>query len=301
MSGSGGAAMLGEYVRIPAGTFVMGSDFRMDETPPHEQTITRDYFMKITEVTQGEWTALMGNNPSGFRDCGPDCPVEMVSWEDALAYANALSQQEGLPQCYTLSGCRGTPGTSGNDLLYLCAEVTFAGVSCPGYRLPTEAEWEHAARAGTTTAFYTGDITQTTYLCRGEPNLDAAGWYCHNSAATYGQDCSGLDPEAPPMCGPQPVGGKQPNAWGLHDMLGNVWEWTGDCHGAYPTDDMPDYSGSPEADSSCTGVLSANLYRVTRGGSWDSSAPKARAAMRMHYQPGLLPTFGFRTCRTVVP
>jgi len=175
------------YVRIAPGTFRMGSpdaeEGRQDDETQHNVTITRAFCMKTTEVTQGEWQADMGDNPSAFPGCGPNCPVEQVSWDDAVAYANALSRREGLPECYTGSA--------------------FSGLDCGGYRLPTESEWEYAARAGATAATY--------------GPLDAVGWYAGNSGGST-----------------QAVGGKAANRFGLYDMLGNVWEWTSDWYDSYP-------------------------------------------------------------------
>ena len=228
------------YVRVTPGTFMMGSpdseDGREDDESQHSVTITRPFCMNSTEVTQAEWQAVMGSNPSKFTSCGANCPVEQVSWEDAVAYANALSRREGLPECY--------------------AGSTFSGLSCKGYRLPTEAEWEYAARAGTTGATY--------------GNLDSVAWYDENSgSATH------------------PVGQKQPNAWGLYDMLGNVWEWTGDWYRTYPgtvTDPLGAGAGS---------------YRVIRGGSWIGLARGARAAHRLYDTPGGRGYYlGFRLSRT---
>ena len=210
------------YVSILPGTFSMGT-FEMesvetDETQ-HTVTITRAFCMKATEVTQGEWQAEMGDNPSSFQGCGPNCPVEQVNWDDAILYANALSRREGLAECYVGS--------------------TFAGLTCTGYRLPTESEWEYAARAGSTAATY--------------GPLDSVGWYEGNSGGST-----------------HPVGGKTANSFGLYDMLGNVWEWTGDWYGTYPgtlTDPTGPTTGS---------------YRVVRGGSWITTAPGARAAYRYY-------------------
>ena len=199
------------YVRIAPGTFTMGTprgpyNRECDETK-HSVTITRVFCMKATEVTQGEWQSVMGNNPSFFKDCGANCPVEQVNWDDAAGYANALSRREGLPECY--------------------AGSTFSGLTCAGYRLPTEAEWEYAARAGTTGPTY-GD-------------RDSVAWYDLNSGgATH------------------PVGQKQPNAWGLDDMLGNVGEWTGDWYDTYPAT-VTDPTGP-----------TTSYARVVRGGSWSS-------------------------------
>ncbi len=228
------------YVRIAPGTFTMGSppgeEGREDDESQHSVTITRAYCMKATEVTQGEWQAVMGSNPSKFTNCGANCPVEQVSWEDAVGYANALSRREGLPECY--------------------AGSTFTGLGCRGYRLPTEAEWEYAARAGTTGSRY--------------GNLDSVAWFDENSgAATH------------------PVGQKLPNAWGLYDMLGNVWEWTGDWSDTYPgtvTDPLGAGTGSD---------------RVVRGGSWFIDARYARAANRYNFTPDIRSSvLGFRLSRT---
>ena len=228
------------YVRIAPGTFVMGSptgeEGHDDDETQHSVTITRAYCMKATEVTQGEWQSVMGSNPSNFTSCGSNCPVERVSWEDAVGYANALSRREGLPECY--------------------AGSTFTGLTCTGYRLPTEAEWEYAARAGTTAATY--------------GNLDSVAWYKENSgAATH------------------PIRQKQPNAWGLYDMLGNVWEWTGDYYDTY-SGTVTNPSG-PATGSS----------RVIRGGSWISFARYARAADRYYITPDIRGyDLGFRLSRT---
>ena len=188
-----------------------------------------------------------------------------------MAYANALSAQQGLSQCYTLFGCSGTPGV----FLSSCTGVTFAGTSCPGYRLPTDAEWEYAARAGDPRAFYTGDITACSIMmCVDDPALDMAGWYCQNSMSTT-----------------HAVSGKTPNAWGLYDMLGNVWEWCGDWYGTYPGTNTPDYAGSAMGSS-----------RARRGGSEVSNAVSARAARRGSLEPDFRDfVLGFRLCRSVVP
>jgi formylglycine-generating enzyme required for sulfatase activity len=238
-----------------------------DEGPVHEVTIRQPFFLKATEVTQGEWKALMGNNPSSFKNCGDSCPVENVSWWDAVAYCNALSRKEGLPECYSLSGCSGTPGKH-----FKCTGVTFVGLSCTGYRLPTEAEWEYAARAGTTTALYTGGIT-----LRGEndaPELDPIAWYGGNSGGR-----------------PHPVGKKQPNAWGLFDMLGNVLEWVQDSY-------HDSYNGAPSDGSAWES--SAGSFRVSRGGCWFFDARFVRAASRYGGVPGhRFGDLGFRPARSI--
>jgi formylglycine-generating enzyme required for sulfatase activity len=250
--------ILGVYVRIEPGEFTMGSPATelgrfFDETQ-HRVTLTRAFLMKATEVTQAEWRSVTGTDPSGFDNCGDTCPVEQVSWFDAVDYVNRLSDAEGLARCYA------------DD-----AERTFAGLDCAGYRLPTEAEWEYAARAGTVTAFYTGVNTQT--VCDPvDPNLDAAGWYCGNSGDTT-----------------HPVGQKQPNALGLYDMHGNVFEWVNDWADAYPAGDVVDPLGPAAGD-----------LRVFRGGSWFYAAQFARAAGRGGNFPGYRDRFtGFRPARSL--
>ena len=249
------------YVRIEPGVFTMGSPVDelgrgADETQ-HQVTITRAFLMKTTEVTQAEWQAVMGNNPSYFAAggggaaCGADCPVEQVSWNDAVDYVNRLSDAEGLARCYV-------------------ANRAFAGLGCLGYRLPTEAEWEYAARAGTQTAYHTGMNTQTG--CNDDPNLNLAGWYCGNAANTT-----------------HPVGQKQVNAWGLYDMHGNVWEWVQDWYAAYPAGAAVDPVG-PAADANPS----------LRGGAWYGNAPNARSANRnISYLGSVSGSIGFRPARSL--
>jgi formylglycine-generating enzyme required for sulfatase activity len=232
-------------VSLSVGTFQMGSPSnesgRNSDETQHQVTLTRDFLMQATEVTQAQWQALMGNNPSKFMG-DSNRPVEQVSWYDAVAYANALSVADGLPKAYNLSSCSGTPG-GGN---YSCSNVTLTAATpyaTTGWRLPTEAEWEYAYRAGTTTPWYFGSDSNL---------LGTYAWFYSNSGSTT-----------------HPVGQKQPNAWGLYDMAGNVWEWCQDWYGDYPgtvTDPTGPVSGS---------------RRVIRGGSWNSDASLTRAAFRL--------------------
>ncbi len=236
------------FVLIPAGSFMMGSpnnesDRSSDEGPQTRVTISRPFLMKTTEVTQGEWKSVMGSNPSYFSKCGDNCPVEQVSWFDAVEYCNGLSSREGFEHCYEING----------------QNVRFKGLSCKGYRLPTEAEWEYAARAGSTGARY-GDI-------------DAIAWYDDNSGNTT-----------------HPGGRKSPNAWGLYDMLGNVWEWCWDWY----TDK---YAGGSVMDPTGSSLGST---RVIRGGSWVSFARRVRAANRNYFVPGSrYNVLGLRVVRSI--
>ena len=252
---------------IPAGSFLMGSPAgeagRYDnEGPQTRVTISGPFLLKKTEVTQGEWKAAMGSNPSTYKNCGDDCPVENVTWLESVDFCNKLSKKEGLEQCYQING----------------SAVTLKGPSCRGYRLPTEAEWEYAARAGTTTALYTGGLT-----IKGDnngPELDAIAWYGGNSGVSYsgGSDCSGWSNKQYPSstCGTHPVSRKQPNAWGLWDMLGNVWEWCDDWYAG-------NLAGGSVTDP--TGPSSGS-NRVFRGGSWVNGARGVRAAVRYAIAPG---------------
>ena len=183
------------FAQLPPGSFFMGSaereKGRFTTEKRHEVVLTRSFFMKTTAVTQAEWQALMKTNPSYFT--GEKQPVENVNWFEACAYANALSRKEGLKECYRLRNPKGTPGENG----FSCSRVQMIR-TCKGYRLPTEAEWEYAARAGTTTPFYA-------------KNPDSIAWTSSNSNGV-----------------PHAVAKKDPNKWGLYDMSGNVWEWCWD-------------------------------------------------------------------------
>jgi formylglycine-generating enzyme required for sulfatase activity len=200
------------FLYIPPGRFLMGDDH---DGPIHEVTLTTGFYMQTTPVTQGQWQAVMGNNPSHFKKCGPDCPVESVSWEDAQDFIQKLNEVEG-------------------------EEV---------YRLPTEAQWEYACRAGTTSRYFFGDD---------ESQLAEYAWYKKNSGKTT-----------------HPVAKLKPNDWGLYDMHGNVWEWCQDWYGDYPNQSVSDPTG-PEKGAN----------RVFRGGAWSYSAENCRTACRGNWPPG---------------
>ncbi len=213
-----------EFVWVPAGEFLMGStSSEADDTerPLTKVRISRGYWLGKYEVTQAEWQAVMGSNPSEFSGC-LNCPVETVSWNDAQGFIRRLNSRSGGTQ----------------------------------YRLPTEAEWEYAARAGTSEDRY--------------GNLDEIAWYDENSGNRT-----------------HPVGRKASNAWGLYDMLGNVWEWVEDWYGGYPGGSVTDLRGP-----------GSGSYRVYRGGSWYGGARICRAPRRFGNSPGLRgDSLGFRLLR----
>jgi len=236
-----------EFLKIPPGSFMMGSpekeQFRDEDETPHLVRLTRAFFIQETEVTQAQWKAVMGSNPSFFRDCGDNCPVERVSWNDATRFLEALNGRgEGR------------------------------------YRLPTEAEWEYACRAGSATPFSWGDAPDCRMgLFNNNPRRGVAKCLAEVLAR-------GLKPGST-----APVRSYPPNKWGLYDMHGNVWEWCQDWYGPYPKGEVTDPKG-PEQGS----------FKVRRGGSWFKYATFGRSANRNYAHPASrYNTTGFRLVREV--
>jgi len=265
----------GSWVTVKKGMFKMGSPTTEPCREPagtgketlHEVYLTRDFEIMASEVTQGEFQSRMGYSPAFFSFCGKDCPVERATWHDGAAYCNALSKQKGYAQCYSCTGAK--------ESLSCVAAKSYAGAKlydCPGYRLPTEAEWEYAYRAGSKDAFYIGSILS----CVGsDANADKIGWYNMNASVKT-----------------HPVGKKAPNSLGLYDMAGNVYEW---CHDWYGYD----LGSATKKDP--VGPASGNT-RVIRGGGLGSYARSLRAAYRWDHAPAnRFPNIGFRCVRTKAP
>lgn len=229
-----------KFIRVPAGTFVMGSpetEIRRDVNEiQHEVTLTQPFYLQSTEVTQQQWAAVMGTYPSHFENCGMDCPVENVRYSDVKKFLKRLNQME----------------------------------STIHYRLPTEAEWEYAARAGTNSAFFNGPMVIEGDFST-NPYLDSVGWYYRNSRHA-----------------PHRVAQKSANAWGFFDMHGNVWEWCSDWQRPYPFHAEMDPKGAKFAKA-----------KIRRGGSWAYYPEYNRSAYRSWFDPeDTKPDIGFRVAIT---
>jgi formylglycine-generating enzyme required for sulfatase activity len=210
-----------EFVQIQAGEFQMGcskgdTECDDDEKPIHNVKILNPFYLGKFEVTQRQWMMLMGDNPSKFIDCGINCPVESVSWNDVQKFIERLCTREKYSPCK--------------------------------YRLPTEAEWEYSARAGSKTKYYWGDKINDAYL-----------WYKNNSVETT-----------------HIVGKKEPNGWELYDMIGNVLEWVGDYY------DSDYYKNSPANDPK---AINSGDLRVLRGGSWAAKSDRSSLSSRSYGPP----------------
>ncbi len=219
-----------EFILIPSGEFDMGSpsdeERYIDEVPVHHVKLSRAFYIGKYEVTQKQWRDVMGSSPSYFN--GDDLPVEQISWNDVQDFIKKLNEKEGWNK----------------------------------YRLPTEAEWEYAARAGTITRYYFGDD---------EIKLRDYGWYDSNSGSTT-----------------HSIGQKTPNPWGLYDLHGNVWEWVQDKWHS-------DYNGAPTDGSAWEG---SGSFRILRGGSWGHQAWDCRSAFRRYAAPAYRNSnIGFRLLR----
>lgn len=258
----------GRWVRIEPGTFHRGSPpgeaGRFPDEVLHQVTLTRPVLMLTTEVTQADFEAVMGYDPARFPACGPLCPVEGTSWHEAAAYGNALSDRAGLRRCYDCIG-------AGPSVVCDLDRSLASPYDCPGFRLPTDAEFERAARAGTVTGTYKGELDPARLGNEQSPLLDQIAWFGGNSGDT-----------------PHPVATKQPNQWGLYDMLGNLWEWCHDWYGPYPSAPVTDPFGP-----------GAGAGRTRRGGSWGNPASTTRAASRYWHDPADHDSaVGFRLVRT---
>jgi len=224
-----------KFVWIPAGSFTMGSSGkekgRGDDEVQHKVTFSRGFYLGVHTVTQEEWQAVMGNNPSEFKG-EKNLPVDSISWDDCQSFCKKLGEKEKRR-----------------------------------YRLPTEAEWEYACRAGTTTAFHMGETIAT----------DQANF---NGNYIYGAGKKGLYREKT-----LPVGSFPPNAWGLYDMHGNLWQWCQDWHGGYSKDAV-----DPQGPKT-------GKQRSLRGGSWGNHPVFCRSANRNYGDPATgTEYYGARVC-----
>jgi formylglycine-generating enzyme required for sulfatase activity len=236
-----------KFVYVQAGSFIMGSPRseigREDDENRHWVHISQGFYISATEVTQGQWKQLMGENPSAYQDLGDNGPVDQVSWYDCQEFIDRLNQKENTST----------------------------------YRLPTEAEWEYACRAGSTTAFTSGDIAEIS--CNLIEPLDAVAWYCGNSGFR-----------------PHVVGTRQPNAWGIYDMHGNVHEWCEDrCDWQNIWTRRVRVITNTYRNNITDPLSRTGERRVFRGGSWNQSSQYARSADRGCFLPSLKRTdIGFR-------
>ena len=261
-------------VQIPAGTFIMGPDFWNPDEDRKNDTFTATlstFKMSKYEITQDQYQEVMGNNPSYFNgeegEIQGKRPVEQVNWYDTIIFCNKLSIKEGFNPAYSIEGKTdpvqwGDVPTSSSHKNYVKWSEVIIVEGSNGYRLPTDAQWEYACRAGSITDYYFGDdVTK----------LGEYAWYSVNS--------NNMTHE---------VGKKKPNAYGLYDMHGNVWEWCWDWWGDYPTEAKTDYTGAV-----------AGTIRLDRGGSWSVPSDNLVSAGRGYGAPVVTRYYdlGFRVVR----
>jgi len=271
------AAVPKGMVLVEKGSFTMGDtlgDGDDDEKPTHKVTFSYDFYIGKYEVTFDEYDAFCeatgSSKPSGSGGGRGNRPLINVSWNDAIAYCNWLSEKEGIPKAYDAEG----------NLLDKDGRITTDPSKVVGYRLPTEAEWEYAARGGN---------NSRGYKYSGSDNVNDVAWYWQNSGDKYLTGDWDANAIVKNNCRTQEVGKKVPNELGLYDMSGNVYEWCSDWYG--------DYSRSTQTNPYNS---TAGSGRVIRGGSWGDYATNTRVAYRYDYSPtGTHNNIGFRICRTV--
>jgi formylglycine-generating enzyme required for sulfatase activity len=240
-----------------------------DEGPQRRVAISRPFLIQTTEVTRELWEQILSVAPAPTGDCGPQCPLNSVNWYEAIAFANRFSIRDGLRSCYQLLNCtqplpgQGCPAGENECNGTLTCESVDRVFGCTGYRLPTEAEWEYAARAGTETRFWFGED---------EAGLQEAAWFSQNAGQR-----------------PHDVGTRTPSPWGLIDVYGNVAEWTWDWYGAYPDRSERNPAGP-----------TSGQQKVVRGGSFSGRAKHSRSADRGKQAPQRRGVhFGMRYVREV--
>ena len=249
---------------IKSGTFQMGSNDTLfpDEQPVHQVSVS-SFYLDTIEVTQSDYMSLMQTNPSNNKN-DIRCPVELVTWFDAVLYCNARSKRDKLDTVYSYSQVDGAPNSTCYGLVNLNIDM-----SKNGYRLPTEAEWEYACRSESKDDFYWGG-SYPPQTSEDSTMLDEHTVWTKNAQTTA------------------PVASKKPNRWGIYDISGNVREWCNDWYGPYLPDDVKNPQGGPEGDS-----------RVVRGGSWFFNSKFVRSASRSRNDPAMRdPNLGFRCVRS---